>query len=76
MIESSRTGLGGRWVRLESRRLGQASARDSKDITGRARQVLSALPGLAVPHSRKLAPPAKAVAFEILDFLQVDDITM
>ena len=32
-------------------------------------------PGPARPHLRELAPPAKTVGFEILDFLQFEDIT-
>ena len=35
----------------------------------------SARPGLAVPRSRDLAPPANTVGFQILDFLQFDNIT-
>ena len=31
--------------------------------------------GLAVPHSRELAPPAKTVGFEISEILQLENIT-
>ena len=37
-------------------------------------QARSARLGLAVPHSRELAPPAKTVGFEISDFLQFENI--
>ena len=38
-------------------------------------QARSARPGLAVPQSRELAPPAKTVRFEISEFLQFENIT-
>ena len=76
-IGNSLAGPGRRRVGLESHRPGRAWARDLKvspagpgaGWTSRGR------PRPARPHLRELAPPAKIVGFEALDFLQFESIT-
>ena len=62
---------------LESHRLGRAWARDFENImdwAGRGLgQVPSARPGSTPPP--RVDPPAKIVGFEILDFLEFENIT-
>ena len=74
---NSLAGPGRRRVKLKSHRPDRAWARDLN--------ISPAGPGAgwarrgrrrtARPHLRELAPPAQIVGFEILDFLQVENIT-
>ena len=73
-LGNSLVGPGRRRVGLESHRPGRAWARDLENITSagwaRRRRL-----GPARPHFRGLAPPAKAVGLEIMDFLEFENIT-
>ena len=75
-IENSLTRPGRRRVGLKYHRPGRAWARDLKISpagpgAGWARR---RWPGPARPHLRELAPPAKTVGIEMLDFLQFENI--
>ena len=76
-IGNSLAGPGRRRVGLESHRPGRAWARDFENITrwaGRGLgQAPSARPGSTPPP--RVGPPAKIVGFEILDFLEFENIT-
>lgn len=61
-------------IRIQSRRSGQASARDSNRLRAGPGRAGPTRPGRASPP-RELAPPAKIVGFEILDFLRLENIT-
>ena len=74
-MEPREPGLANGRVKMESRRLGQASARGSNIPRAGPGAVGPARPGLAVPHQRQLAPPANTVRFEISEFLQFENIT-
>ena len=71
-IGNSLAGPGRRRVGLESHRPGRAWARDFENITRWAGRGLQRRRlGPARPHLRELAPPAKTVGFEILDFFNL-----
>ena len=76
-IGNSLAGPGRRRVGLEYHRPGRAWARDFENITrwaGRGLgQAPSARPGSTPPP--RVGPPAKIVGFEILDFLEFENIT-
>ena len=76
-IGNSLAGPGRRRVGLESHRPGRAWARDFENITRRAGRGLGQAP-LARPGSTpppRVGPPAKIVGFEILDFLEFENIS-
>ena len=76
-IGNSLAGQGRRRVGLKSHRPGRAWARDFENITRRAGRGLGQAP-LARPGSTpppRVGPPAKIVGFEILDFLEFENIS-
>ena len=89
IMRTSRARPGGRPVRWETRlpgrrrvgseyhRPGRAWARELKISRARpgAGWARRGRPGPARPHLRKLAPYAKTLEFEILDYLQFENIT-